>query len=102
MLQLKEGVQLTATKAINEILYAAQIVYARFGVFCTVTSGSDGQHDPHSKHYTHNALDLRIRDIKANDLDPVVKGLQELLGKDFFVLLESDHIHVQKGLKGTE
>ena len=99
MLQFKEGIQLTATQAINEILLAAQIVYARFGVACVVTSGSDGQHSPQSKHYTHHALDLRIRDFKADDLQAVVKGLQELLGKDFFVLLEGDHIHTQKGLK---
>jgi hypothetical protein len=99
-LQFKEGVQLTATKAINEILHAAQIVYARFGVACCVTSGRDGKHAPDSKHYTHNALDLRIRDFKPDDLQAVVQGLQELLGKNFFVLLEGNHIHVQKGLKG--
>lgn len=99
-LQFKEGVQLTATQAINEILHAAQVVYARFGVPLWVTSGCDGEHAPDSKHYTNNALDLRIRDIKPDDLQPVVQALQELLGKHFFVLLEGSHIHVQKGLKG--
>jgi hypothetical protein len=99
-LQFKESVELRTTQAINEILYAAQVVYARFGVACCVTSGRDGEHDPHSKHYTNNALDLRIRDFKPDDLQAVVKGLQELLGQHFFVLLENTHIHVQKGLKG--
>lgn len=95
ILQLKIGVELTATKAINEILAAGQVVYGRYDVPCIVTAGSDGHHGEHSKHYTNEALDLRVFHLKPDDIQPVVKGLKELLGKDFDIVLEKDHVHVE-------
>ena len=94
-LQFKEGVQLRATQAINEILRAGQVVFARVEAPCIVTAGRDGTHSEHSKHYTDEALDLRIFHLKSDDIQPVVKGLKELLGQDFDVVLEKDHIHVE-------
>ena len=94
-LQFKEGIQLTITQAVNKILRAAEIVYAQCGVPCVVTSGTDGQHRKDSKHYTGHALDLRIFHLKPEQVQPVVQGLQKLLGEDFDIILERDHIHVE-------
>jgi hypothetical protein len=64
-----------------------------------LTSGSDGAHMAGSKHYTGEAIDIR----SSNLVDPegFVSLLQAALGPRFYVLLESNHIHVQvrKGSK---
>src|SRR4029079_2332746 len=95
MLQFKEGVQLTVTKSIQEILALIVPVYERFGVPCVVTSGTDGTHNEHSKHYLGQALDFRVSNIKPDDLQPLIQGCQKACGQDYFVLFEGDHIHVQ-------
>ena len=95
MIYFKEGVQLTITKAVQEILFWAETVWARHGKTCTVTSGTDGEHGKQSKHYTGYALDLRIRDLQVELLQPIVQGLQKGLGQDYDVVLERDHVHVE-------
>lgn len=95
MLKFKPGVQLTITEAINKILDGVNLVYVGFNVPCVVTSGRDGQHKKQSKHYTNEALDFRVRDIQPEDLKSVVQSCQEVLGKDFDVVLEATHLHVE-------
>lgn len=94
-LKFKEGVELTVTKTVNEILDRVEPIFNSFGVPCTITSGTEGEHHEHSKHYLGQALDFRISDIKPKDLDPLVESLKKVCSKDFFVLLERDHIHIQ-------
>ena len=96
MLQFKEGVQLTVTKAINEILCGVEAVYRSFEVPCVVTSGTDGVHGKQSKHYSAEALDFRIRNLKPEQRDALVKLCQQRLGQGFDVVLEQDHLHVGK------
>ena len=96
MLQFKEGVQLTVTKAINEILYGVELVYRGFQVSCVVTSGTDGVHGKESKHYTAEALDFRIRDLKPDQRNTLVQSCKQVLGKGFDVVLEQTHLHVEK------
>ena len=98
MLQFKEGVELTITKAINEILYGVETVYRGFDVPCVVTSGTDGVHGKESKHYTGEALDFRIRDLKPEHRDTLVQSCQKILGQGFDIILESTHLHVEKDL----
>lgn len=95
MLKFKPGVQLTITEAINKILDGVNLAYLGFNVPCVVTSGSDGKHMKQSKHYTNEALDFRISDIQPQDLQPIVKACKEILGKDFDVVLEGNHLHVE-------
>lgn len=94
-LQLKEGVQLTATKAVLEILRGVRPVYATFQVPCVVTSGGDGHHQENSKHYTGEALDFRIRDLQPEQMRTLVQLCQKRLGQDFDVVLEQSHLHVE-------
>src|SRR6185436_13622014 len=101
-IQFKEGVQLTASKATNEILLKGEPVFTNLGVPMIVTSGTDGHHGEHSKHYSAEALDLRIRHIEPNLHQTVVKLLKETLGKDFDVVLEIDHVHVEFDPKGNK
>jgi hypothetical protein len=58
-----------------------------------ITSTSDGKHMKNSKHYDVpcNAFDVRIWDI----LRRVTTHMSRILGPDFDVILEKDHIHVE-------
>ncbi len=70
----------------------------------TVTSGTDGQHTKGSKHYSGNALDVRIWDYPGQKLlnDVKTKGtfLQKQSRGDVYsfngakVLIEKDHLHI--------
>lgn len=66
-----------------------------------ITSGTDGQHSPNSRHYVGEALDLRSKSFSSVAARATFMGsLQQLLGPQFTVLLEDDggpneHIHIQ-------
>ena len=95
MLQFKVGVQLTVTKEVNEILRGVESVFRQFDVPCVVTAGTDGVHGKQSKHYSGQALDFRIRDLKPEQRDALVKLCQKSLIQGHDVVLESDHLHVE-------
>jgi len=63
----------------------------------TVTYSTNGEHtSPASKHYTGEAVDLRTRDLTTNTQKVEFKEqLQDLLGSDYDVILEPDHIHLE-------
>jgi hypothetical protein len=60
-----------------------------------LTSTFEGTHSQGSLHYANRAYDLRLPAGKRDVLKEVVEELWKVLGKEFFVLLEADHIHVQ-------
>lgn len=57
------------------------------------TSARDGEHMKGSKHYTGEAIDLRIHDMQPGNAKQVVKMMRKELGPDFDVVLEKNHIH---------
>ena len=101
-LQFKEGVKLTATKAVNKILQAGAMTFNTVNKDCIVTSGCDGMHQVHSKHYTDEALDLRRFHLEPQELDTVVQALKRTLGQDFDVVIEATHIHLEYDPKGVK
>lgn len=72
----------------------------------TVTSGyeghpSDGVHRPDSLHYKRRAIDLRTRDVDAARVKEYFCPMAaKLLGSDFDVVLESNHVHIEYDPKG--
>jgi hypothetical protein len=68
-------------------------------VYPTITSGDDGKHMINSLHYKGLAIDLRTRDLEGGSLGSIAKGihaeLKGLLGRDYDVVLEKDHIHLE-------
>lgn len=58
-----------------------------------ITSTYDGIHMKGSKHYTHEAIDLRKWDMTR----PIAttKALKHVLGKDYDVILKETHIHIE-------
>ena len=61
-----------------------------------ITSTYEGTHSPGSLHYCHQAIDIRkpIYMAKIPIVD-FVEQLIQILGEDFDVVLESDHIHIE-------
>lgn len=71
------------------------------GQIMRITSTTDGKHMEGSKHYTGNAIDVGIRSSstfqffsKAIQI-ALVAAIKAVLGADYDVVLESDHIHVE-------
>lgn len=61
----------------------------------TITSGSDGAHSSNSKHYTNEALDFRTRELTATDIVKLAQETKKRLGKEYDVVIERDHIHIE-------
>jgi hypothetical protein len=55
---------------------------------CFITSGTEGLHMPGSRHYSGNAIDIRTLDFTKNELSL-------LLGREYDVVQEKDHIHIE-------
>ena len=61
----------------------------------TITSGNDGKHGERSLHYKWQALDFRTFDWPRGKSAEIVANIRRRLGKDYDVVLESDHLHVE-------
>lgn len=60
-----------------------------------VTSGMDGKHMRGSLHYQGKALDIRRWNVPEEDLDEIVQTVRRILGKDWDVVPEKTHIHIE-------
>ena len=63
-----------------------------------VTSANDSKHMPGSRHFSNQAFDLRIRNIKGPVSKRAAEWAQRLkahLGSKYDVVHESDHLHVE-------
>lgn len=82
----------------NEILFAANVIssmYFSMGYDCMITSGVNGEHSRGSEHYKGDALDFRTRHMRAGDAARLTEEVRIALGKDFDVVLERTHLHVE-------
>jgi len=78
-MKIKKGVDLSILQP--QMVLAAMVVETAFqGYECTITSGCEHvEHRlPHSKHYTGNALDFRLRNVPNN----VARNLILIRAKD--------------------
>lgn len=101
MLDFKIGVQLTITEAVHQIIKSVHLAFIAINQPCIITSGSDGTHKEGSKHYSLEAIDFRTRHLQPNELATVVKAAKNILGKDFDVVVEATHLHVEYDPKVT-
>lgn len=60
-----------------------------------VTSGNDLVHRPDSKHYHDEALDFRTRTLTKAQQAAWVTVCKRRLGRNYDVVLEKDHLHVE-------
>lgn len=108
MIRLKAGVLLhsptNSKQTISSVwAVALPIIAARleqYGSPCVITSAFDGKHRDDSLHYTGRALDFRSWHVPFVALPDLVAQLREDLARDFDVVLEKDHIHIEYDPKG--
>lgn len=95
-LSIKEGVRIQGLRP--ETVLACQIIEGAFrdaGHPCTITAGIDGTHMAGSLHYVGCAVDIRTRDLQPSELETLKAELAKRLTKEFDVVLEGDHFHVE-------
>lgn len=79
----------------TKMWYAVKAITQILGNSWNITSTKEGTHLNWSKHYQGKAIDIGLPYTNNNSNHDVVEQLQDKLGNDFFVLLESTHIHIQ-------
>ena len=102
-MNLKPGVKLSPQVAMCVALDAADRLWRELGAHggVIITSARDGNHSRGSLHYVDLALDFRTHNLADDDVRmEAARRLQEALGEDFDVLLESrgtanEHIHLE-------
>lgn len=68
-------------------------VFQRHGSDLTITSFIEGKHSPGSLHYKGYGFDARTWDL--DDEHQTAADLRQALGRDFDVVVEATHIHVE-------
>lgn len=93
-INLKDGVNIQHLHAgIYKAIYIASGVFANHGhQTLTITSGRDGKHLPDSLHYIGRAIDIRTWGFQY--VDKLGRDLRDALGSEYYVLVETDHIHL--------
>jgi len=59
----------------------------------TITSGNDSKHMKNSKHYTNEAIDIRINNMKYPVGNTI--NIRKAIGRNYDVILEMNHIHIE-------
>ena len=96
MLSLKPGVSISRIQPQMVLgLISINSIFEVHGCDLVLTSVCDGRHKIDSRHYSGNAVDLRIWSIGGSDVEHLVSSIRRALGADFDVVLEVDHIHVE-------
>ena len=75
-------------------LVIAERIFQEFNYDFVVTSLNDSIHSDTSLHYAGAAVDLRTRHMK-DDKHIVTEKIRSSLTKDYDVILELDHIHIE-------
>ena len=70
-------------------------VFREHGQGLTLTSVCDGKHSFRSLHYKGLAFDCRTRNITRAEQDGIVDEIRARLPKDWDIVLETSHIHVE-------
>jgi len=96
MIKIKTGAEVNGLR--TEMLLAitvADTLYTKHNVDCVITEGTGGKHGIGSLHYVGLAVDLRTRDMDVDTQVKVRQELQEALGRQYDVLREKDHMHIE-------
>ncbi len=105
MLRLKadpKGVRVRCHATAMSLMVSVVVeVFREVGAEAVVTSADDGRHSTRSLHWMHSALDWRTRDLRDDVERMLVRDrIQDRLGVDFDIVLESDHLHTEWQPKG--
>jgi hypothetical protein len=70
-------------------------VYLANGSELIITCGDEGKHGRQSRHFIGHAFDARTRHLEPDLVSVIVMQCKERLGRDFDVVLEPDHLHIE-------
>ena len=87
---LKPGVDISRLN--REIRRALGKIKRACGEF-VITSTYEGSHSPWSLHYANDAIDIRMTSWNGTPISTEI--LRAELGKDYDVVQESTHIHIE-------
>lgn len=76
-------------------LMYAEDIWKSHGQELVITAGMEGEHSASSLHYYGLALDLRTNYFSLDTARIVCLELANKLGRNFDVVLEKSHIHVE-------
>lgn len=100
-MQFKKGVKVHGLRneitsiysTVDDVFKETGIPYYKSGA--VITSGTDGKHTAKfSNHYKGDAIDIRIWHLTKYQRIQVCQKLRKRLTKDYYVRLESNHIHL--------
>lgn len=95
-MKIKEGVIIQGLAIeMRSVLINAEKIWREFDAELVVTSALDGLHSAGSLHYYGYALDFRTRDFSPDVRLKVADRLRQALGRNYRVLVEVTHIHVE-------
>jgi len=90
---IKAGVDISRlNRGIRKALNRASIIINKYNQEIIITSTYEGNHMAGSLHYANDAFDFNHTGIT---LDDIADELRSFLTKDFDVVLERTHIHVE-------
>jgi hypothetical protein len=90
---IKAGVDISRlNREIRRALHKIQVVLNEFVKELIITSTYEGTHGEGSLHYRNDAIDIRIDHPNVREIK---EGIKEKLGKNYDVVYEGDHIHVE-------
>lgn len=99
MISLKTGKNGADPRGVHskiwEALFLIAPIYKEHGQILVITSLKDSKHSKkRSSHYRGEAADLRTRYFNALTQEIIKRKIQEVLGEDYVVVLEHNHIHI--------
>ena len=96
---IKEGADIRGIRPELVLAYTIILyIYTKYDdgdVQCVITEGTGGKHGVGSLHYVGQAIDLRIWGLTESEKRTLLADITKSLSKQFDVILESDHIHVE-------
>lgn len=96
MLSIKPGASVFGLRPETLLgVLIAERIWAAYGIDLVLTEGSGGKHSETSLHNSGCAADLRSRDLGSDAKAECVRKLKEALGRDYDVVVEDDHIHLE-------
>lgn len=97
MVQFKDGVSVDGIKkeTIAIIGFLNCLFEFIIGKPLVITSCTDGKHMKGSKHYSGYAIDIRTRHLLPREIDQVISCFKQWHAKEYDIVLEKDHIHVE-------
>lgn len=96
MRHVKQGVSCKKLQTeFFDALLGLAIFYHESGEVLVITSLNDGRHMNGSFHYKGLAADVRIWNLKTHTPQEMAALLRGHLGKNYDVVVEKDHIHIE-------